>query len=60
MLQFRHIEVLLQPLHMNEVGCELGIVAGTFPPDLPNDELGISFDQELLDPQGQSRRESKD
>jgi hypothetical protein len=47
-------------LHMNEVGCELGIVAATFPPDLPDDKLGVSFDQELPDPQGQSRRESKD
>jgi hypothetical protein len=50
MLQFQHIEVLLQPLHMNEVGCKLGIVTATFPPDLPDDELGVPFDQELPDP----------
>jgi hypothetical protein len=52
MLQFQHIEVLLQPLHVDEVGCKLGIVTATFPPDLPDDELGVSFDQELPDSQG--------
>jgi hypothetical protein len=45
---------------MNEVGCELGIVIATLPLDLPDDELGVPFDQELPDPQGQSRRESED
>jgi hypothetical protein len=60
MLQFQHIEVRLQPPHMHEVGCELGLVAATLPPDLPDDELGVSFDQELPDPQGQSHHESKD
>jgi hypothetical protein len=60
MLQFQHIEVLLQLPHVDEVSCELGIVAATLPPDLPDDELGVSFDQELPDPQGQSHRESKD
>jgi hypothetical protein len=50
MLQFQHIKVLLQLPHMDEVSCELGIVAATLPPDLPDDELGVSFDQELLDP----------
>jgi hypothetical protein len=59
-LQFQHIEVLLQPLQMDEVGCELGVVAATLPPDLSDDELGVSFDQELPDPQGLSRREPKD
>jgi hypothetical protein len=44
MLQFQHIEVLLQPLYMNEIGCELGVVAATLPPDLPDDELGVPFD----------------
>jgi hypothetical protein len=60
MLQFQHNEVLLEPLHMNEVGRELGVVAATLPPDLPDDELGVPFDQELSDPQGQSRRKSED
>jgi hypothetical protein len=35
---------------MDEVSCELGVVVATLPPDLPDDELGISFDQELPDP----------
>jgi hypothetical protein len=50
MLQFQHIKVVLQPLHMKEVGCELGIVAATFPPDLPDDELGVPFDQDSRTP----------
>jgi hypothetical protein len=49
-LQFQHIEVLLQLPHMDEVCCELGVVAATFTPDLPDDELGVSIDQELPDP----------
>jgi hypothetical protein len=44
MLQFQHIEILLQLPQTDEVGCELGIVAATLPPDLPDDELGVSFD----------------
>jgi hypothetical protein len=60
MLQFQHIEVLLLLPHTDEVGCELGVVAATLPPELPDDELGVSFDQEFPDPQGQSRHESKD
>jgi hypothetical protein len=50
MLQFQHIEILLELPHMDEVSCELGIVTATLPPDLPDDELGISFDQEFPDP----------
>jgi hypothetical protein len=51
-LQFQCVEVLLQLSHVEEVCCELGTVATTLPPDLPDDELGVSLDQELLDPQG--------
>jgi hypothetical protein len=50
MLQFQHIEVLLQLPHTDEVGCELGIIAAALPPDLPDNELRVSFDQELPDP----------
>jgi hypothetical protein len=35
---------------MDEVCCELEVVAATFHSDLPDDELGVSFDQELPDP----------
>jgi hypothetical protein len=49
-LQFQHIEVLLQLSHVDEVCCELGIVATALPTDLIDDELGMSFDQELPDP----------
>jgi hypothetical protein len=45
---------------MDEISCELRIITATLPPDLPDDELGVTFDQELLDPPGQSHRESKD
>jgi hypothetical protein len=50
MLQFQHIEILLELPDMDEISCELGIVTATLPPDLPDDELGVSFDQELPDP----------
>jgi hypothetical protein len=33
---------------MDEVCCELGIVATALPTDLPDDELEVSLDQELL------------
>jgi hypothetical protein len=49
-LQFQHIKVLLQLPHMDEVSCELGIVVATLRPDLPDDELGVPFEQELSDP----------
>jgi hypothetical protein len=52
MSQFQCIEILLQLLHMDEVCCEPGIVATALPLDLPDDELGVSLDQELPDPQG--------
>jgi hypothetical protein len=51
-LQFQCVEILLQLHHMDEVCCELGIVATTLPMGLPDDELGVSLDQELPDPQG--------
>jgi hypothetical protein len=51
-LQFQYLEVLLQLPHMDEVSCELGFVATALPPDLLDDELGVSLDQELRDPQG--------
>jgi hypothetical protein len=35
---------------MDEVCCELGFVATALPPDLLDDELGVSLDQELPDP----------
>jgi hypothetical protein len=37
---------------MNELCCELGFVATAFHPDLLDDKLGVSLDQELPDPQG--------
>jgi hypothetical protein len=51
-LQFQYVEVLLQLPHMDDVCCELGIVATALPLDLPDDELRVSLDQELPDPQG--------
>jgi hypothetical protein len=49
-LQFQCVEVLLQLPHVDEVCCELGIVATTLPLDLPDNELGVPLDQELSDP----------
>ena len=50
MLQFQGIKVILELSHMNEVCRELGIVATTLPPDLLDDQLGVSFHQKLPDP----------
>ena len=50
MLQFQYVEVLLQLPHLDEVCCELGLVAAALAPDLLDDELGVSFHQELSDP----------
>jgi hypothetical protein len=49
-LQFQYVEIFLQLPHMDDVWCELGFVATAVPPDLLDDELGVSLDQELLDP----------
>jgi hypothetical protein len=43
-LQFQCIEIFLQLPHMDEVCCELGIVATALPLDLLDDKLGVSLD----------------
>ena len=52
MLQFQGREVLFQLPYVEEVSCEPGLVAATFPVDLLDDQLGVSLHQELVDPQG--------
>jgi hypothetical protein len=50
MLQFQGREVLFQLPYMEEVRCELGLVAATFPVDLLDDQLGVPLHEELADP----------
>jgi hypothetical protein len=52
MLLFQCFEVLLEPSHVDEVCCELGVVATALLPNLLDDMLRISLDQELPDNQG--------
>jgi hypothetical protein len=43
MLQFQGHEVLFQLPYMEEVSCEPGLVAATFPADQLDDQLGVPF-----------------
>jgi hypothetical protein len=52
MLQFQGREVFLQLPYVEEVSCEPGLVAATFPTDLLDDQLGVPLHEELADPQG--------
>jgi hypothetical protein len=45
MLQFQGREVLFQPPYVEEVSCEPGLVAATFPTDLLDDQLGVPKDR---------------
>jgi hypothetical protein len=52
MLQFQGSEVLFQLPYMEEISCEPGLVAATFPANLPDDQLGVPLHdhEELVDP----------
>jgi hypothetical protein len=43
MLQFQGREVFFQLPCMEEVSCEPGLVAATFPTDMLDDQLGVPF-----------------
>jgi hypothetical protein len=43
MLQFQGREVFFQLPYVEEVSCEPGLVAATFPADLLDDQLGVPF-----------------
>jgi hypothetical protein len=42
-VQIQDIEVLCQPLSVDQVGGQLGIIAAALPFDLLDDELGVAF-----------------
>jgi hypothetical protein len=50
MLQFLGCEVLFQLPYMEEVSCEPGLAAATFPVDLLDNQLGVPLHEELADP----------
>ena len=50
MLQFQGREVLFQLPYVEEVSCESGLVAATFPADLFDNQLGVPLHEELADP----------
>ena len=50
MLQFQGNEIFFQLPYVEEVSCEPGLVAATFPADLLDDPLGVPLHQELADP----------
>jgi hypothetical protein len=56
MLQFQGREVFFQLPYVEEVSCEPGLVAATFPADLLDDQLGVPLHEELADPQGGGRQ----
>jgi hypothetical protein len=49
-LQFQGREVLFQLPYVEEVSCELRLVAATFPADLFVNQLGVPLHEELSDP----------
>jgi hypothetical protein len=49
MLQFQGCKVLFQLPYVEEVSCEPGLVAATFPVDLLDDQLGVALHEELAD-----------
>jgi hypothetical protein len=49
-LQVQDFEVLFQLVRAEEVGGQLRIVATAFPLDLLEDELGVPFHEEILNP----------
>jgi hypothetical protein len=49
MLQFQGHEFFFQLPYVEEVSCEPGLVAATFPVDLLDDQLGVPLHEELAD-----------
>ena len=62
MLQFQHVEILLQLPHMNEVRRKLRVVATAVPQTclMINWDLEVSLHQDLLNPESQGCHQAKD
>jgi hypothetical protein len=45
---------------MDQIGSQLQVIAGAISLDLLDDELGVSFHEELLNPQRQGCTQSKE
>jgi hypothetical protein len=52
-LQVQDLKVLSQLARVEQIGSKLWVIAGAISLDLLDDELGVSFHEELLDPQRQ-------
>jgi hypothetical protein len=50
-LQVQDLKVLFQLACMEQIGSQLRVIVGEISFDLLNDELGVSFHEELPDPQ---------
>jgi hypothetical protein len=50
-LQVQDLKVLFQLARMEQIGSQLWVIAGAISLDLLDNEMGVSFDEELPDPQ---------
>jgi hypothetical protein len=59
-LQVQDLKVLSQLAHVEQIGSQLWVIVGAISLDLLDDELGVSFHEELLNPQRQGYTQSKE
>jgi hypothetical protein len=59
-LQVQDLKVLSQLVHIEQIGSQLWVITGAISLDLLDNKLGVSFHEELPDPQRQGCTQPKE